>query len=179
MPPADPSEMSSAVVPADWLGTLMSSIRPDDVRSEIEMAISRIPPYWLDSWPTAPVATQPPTVEYLKDSGKLPQVYPAFQSAASRSEPVTPAPARTKFFPMLTEEKFFMSTETVSWPAPGISDPFTELPPPYGITFRPLSRSILTEDSSDPASGYSTPPTICPKIPCLAASISGEDLPME
>ena len=89
--PSLPSSISRTLGPVDVLGTGRTIRVPDAVTARSPRVSSAISPYRSDCMPEDRVAIQPPSVEYVKLSGKCPQVQPWAFSWRSRSGPKTPA----------------------------------------------------------------------------------------
>ena len=99
--------------------------------------------------PEERVAIQPPSVEYVKLSGKWPQVQPWAPSWRSRSGPKTPACTRASCDVASTDSTRFrrpMSIEITGRPSSGSAARLPEMldPPPNGITTASCSRAALT-----------------------------------
>ena len=99
--------------------------------------------------PEERVAIQPPSVEYVKLSGKWPQVQPWAPSWRSRSGPKTPACTRASCDVASTDSTRFrrlMSIEITGRFSPGSAARLPEMldPPPNGITTASCSRAALT-----------------------------------
>ena len=73
-----------------WAAPRSTSTRPG-MTTRRPRVMSAMSPYLSDCMPEERVATQPPSVEWVKLSGKWPRVQPRALSCASRSGPSAPA----------------------------------------------------------------------------------------
>ena len=94
--PSLPSTISRTLGPVDVLGTGRVTSVPAGVTTRSARVRSATSPYLSDCMPDDRVAIQPPSVEWVKLSGKCPTVQPWAFSCSSRCGPKTPACTRAR-----------------------------------------------------------------------------------
>ncbi len=169
--PSLPSTISRTLGPVDVLGTGRVTSMPAGVATRTARVRSATSPYRSDCMPDERVATHPPSVEWVKLSGKWPRVQPRPFSCSSRCGPSTPLCTRARRESSSiasTRLSLPRSTEMIVRDSPGGASRLPEMfvPPPNGI--RTASASMPARSTAATAcssSGRTTASGIRPMSP--------------
>ena len=137
--PSEPRTISRTLGPVEVLGSGRITSTLPGCTTRTPRVISLMSPYLSDCMPEDRVATQPPSVLWVKLSGKWPRVQPRARSCSSMSGPSTPAWIVASPDSSSTESTRFirpMSTEITGRVSSGGACRLPEmlLPPPNGIS---------------------------------------------
>ena len=160
--PSLPRIISRTLGPVAVLGSgRMTSTSPGTTTRKPRV-MSAMSPYLSDCMPDDRVATQPPRVEWVKESGKWPMVQPRAPSCSSRSGPSVPAWMRASPDSASMSSTLFSrprSTESTGRDSSGGGSRLPEMlvPPPNGMitTSSAMARSTIARTWSSSA-GYRT-----------------------
>jgi hypothetical protein len=75
--PSEPTTISRTLGPVDALGTARITRTPPARTTRSPLTMSAMSPYLSDCMPDERVATHPPSVEWVNESGKCPIVQPS------------------------------------------------------------------------------------------------------
>ena len=147
--PSLPSIIWLTSGPVDFAGTARVTSTPAGVTARNAVVMSAMSPYLSDCIPDDRVAIQPPSVEWVKLSGKWPNVQPFALSCSSRRGPSTPAWTRAeRATSSISSTRSILRTSTditVRVSVSGgsrLSEMF--VPPPKGITTASCARARPT-----------------------------------
>ena len=169
--PSLPSTISRTLGPVDVAGTGRITSMPCGVTTRSPRVRSATSPYLSDCMPDERVAIQPPSVEWVKLSGKWPSVQPRALSCSSSRGPKAPAWTRARrdvSSIASTRSSRAMSTETTGRCSSAGASRLPEMfePPPNGITTASASSAAaMTASTAASSPGRTTTSGSRPRSP--------------